>query len=109
MSSTQFYKIWANLKKRGNICREWRDNFKNFYKDTCKDYVVGKHIIPIDKKEEMDVANYKWSTGFLQPGKIHITINGITMSKAEWARYYGISRQGFDYRLKNGLVDNVKG
>lgn len=124
MSETITYRKWAAMKTvcynkkspsyrcyggRGiTVCKRW-DSFKNFYTDmgACPQ---GMWLCRINKNGNYKPSNCKWGT----PGEcngntsksVHLTYNGETMSKADWARKLGISRSAFGERINENLPNN---
>ncbi len=100
MSRTKYYRIWLNGKSKQRFCDRWANSFLSFYEDTFAGYSDGKHIVPINKNMVMSVDNYEWSDKWHSKGRAFVKIGGIIMSKSEWARHFGITRQGFECRIK---------
>jgi len=100
MSGTKYYRVWLNNKARHRFCDRWANSFLDFYEDTFAGYSDGNHIIPLNKNRIMSIDNYEWSKGFYSKGSAFVKIGGIVMSKSAWARHYGITRQGFEYRIR---------
>ena len=89
-----------------SVCDEWH-SFKVFYEWAITSGY--KSNLTLDRKlvnGNYEPGNCKWSTweeqGNNRRTNVHITLNGVTKTEAEWAKYIGISRQCLYQRLKNG-------
>lgn len=101
----RIYRIWDNLKKRSGmvIPPEWLNDFNKFFADTYQTYADNLYLSRIDKTKSLGADNFKWGTkrdvGERKP-RSAVTVNGVTKSKSEWARFLDITRQAFDSRMK---------
>jgi hypothetical protein len=122
-SGTRVYKIWAGMISRcinpnkGNawcryggrgikVCDRWLNSFENFFSDMGEP--PDKHSIDrIDNNGNYSPENCKWSSAKEQMSHTSRTTNvtheGVTMCAAEWARYFGVSREAIRLRIKRGV------
>jgi len=118
---TNEYKIWTGIKYRIlnkkrtgyhryggrgiKLCERWTV-FENFLNDMgprpSKDHSVDR----INNNGDYEPENCRWATRRQQNNNtrktINFTINGRTLSKADWAREAGIKYMTLDHRLRLG-------
>lgn len=120
LSNSRIYKIYNGMisrcyKKysssydryggRGiTICKEWLDDFMNFYNWAIKNgYSDDLSIDRIDPNGNYEPSNCRWATAKEQANNtrstVFLTYNGETKSASEWSRITGI-RQGTIVRRK---------
>jgi len=119
MSHTRFYNIYVCVKtrclnknsqsyknygERGiKICKEWEEDFTNFYKDMYKSYIAfeeenGKDtatIERIDVNGNYTLDNCKWITlveqGYNKTNSLNIEYRGEIKCFREWANHFNIN------------------
>lgn len=119
MTGTTEYYTWAGMLDR---CRNpqspsypryggrgisvdpsWLD-FDTFYRDMGKK-PKGKTLDRKNNELGYSKSNCRWATPVEQANNMStnvlITVNGVTRTKAEWARHLGVSYQALKYRLKH--------
>jgi len=122
MDGTAIYKCWIGAKSRcynktdkdygrygGRgilVCRRWKNNFSNFYKD-MGDKPDNKHSIDrIDVNGNYCKKNCRWATSVEQnnnkANNRHIIIFGVNMTLAECCRKYNIAGSTVGNRLRRG-------
>lgn len=109
MTGTRTYRIWAGMKERCRstnrsyseyyslkgvrVCEEWQD-FSNFYKDMGV-APENMSLDRIDSSKDYCKENCRWATKIEQmnnkSGLVFLEIDGVTKTRSEWAREYGIS------------------
>lgn len=105
-SSAEQYK---NYGARGiKICNEWLNNSKNFYEWAINNgYSDNLTIDRINVNGNYEPNNCRWVTMGMQQNNrrnsTRITINQKTKTASQWAREYGLTRDGFLYRYKHNL------
>jgi len=98
-------KRYAQYGGRGiQVCARWR-LFRNFLID-LGERPSNKHSLDrIDNDRGYEIGNCRWATPQEQQGNkrttTKVTICGVTLHVAAWARRIGISDAGFCYRLKS--------
>jgi len=120
MRNTPFWSKWRNMKTRClnkkmkyycnyggrgiKICEEWMD-FKNFYNDMYKLYIIhakkysekNTTLDRIDVNGNYNLENCKWSTMEEQNKNkrsvIHINFNNRNLTLSEWAKETGLGSQ----------------
>ena len=120
MTGTPTYKTWDAMKRRVR-CRTDKDygnyggrgidmdprwnSFISFYKD-MGNKPNGTTIGRIDNCKGYWPNNCRWETILQQNNNrrssVYITVNGETLSMAQWAKKVGISRHGIRYRFLAG-------
>ncbi len=106
---------YKNYGGRGiKICDEWLKDKQKFYRWAYKnefDPNLGSFGCTIDRinvNGNYEPSNCRWISMMEQQqnrrNNKKVTIKGETKTKAEWAREFNITREGFNYRLKHGLV-----
>lgn len=125
-SRTNIYKIWASMVKRCTkanatnykyyggrgikVCDDWLDDkngfflFKNWaYENGYQD---GLSIERIDVNGDYTPDNCTWVTWTEQcknkRSNHYLTLNGVTKTLTDWAKYTGINRGTITSRLKRG-------
>ena len=121
-SATTEYSIWTNMKDRClnakgiaykdwggrgiTLCDEWAGSFEKFYQD------MGPRPSPEHEldRENNDgpycKANCRWAVKLVQANNkrnnVHVTINGETLTVAQWSRVSGVRDNVIHKRLKRG-------
>lgn len=138
--NTRLYNVWSKIicrcyfsseSKYGNyggrgitMCKEWREDFCNFYKwaleSGYKEEILpnGKNkwtIDRIDTNGNYEPSNCRWVTIQQQQNNrntnIYCEINGEKLTLAETARKYNVDYRRFWARLKSGwsVEDAIQG
>lgn len=126
LSNTRIYKIHKDINRRCfdkknksysdyggrgiSVCKEWKgvSNVVNFYQwAITHGYSDDLTIDRIDLNGDYSPDNCRWVNGFQQANNkrnnVNITINGVTKTKAEWSRIYGINYHTICSRLNKGI------
>lgn len=119
-SHEKIYKTWKSMKERcGNpnsksykiygaegkrVCSEWLHDFQAFYDwSMTNGYKDNLTIERIDGNKGYSPDNCKWATRTEQMNNIrnnkHLTYNGKTQTRAQWAREMNINYNTLIYRL----------
>lgn len=122
LKPTRTYRSWQDMKKRcynpkhekysrygGRgiiVCERWIDSFENFLAD-MGERPLGMTIDRWPNKDgNYEPGNCRWSTQKTQTNNrstnVHITVNGITKTLAQWADSTGIKLGTIWYRLHKG-------
>jgi hypothetical protein len=123
MTNTRLHRIWSAMKTRCynkkvigynsngamgiKVCKEWNDNFENFYKWAKEsDYQENLVISRIDKTADYGPDNCQWIDRATQSRKrpyvTHIEYNGESLTMAEWSKRLGGNSNLVRERIKNG-------
>jgi hypothetical protein len=98
---------YPNYGARGiRVCARWRKSFAAFFSDIgprpSKDHSLDR----IDVNGNYEPGNCRWADRLEQQNNRRnnhmLTLNGVTLSMAQWARKLGFSRHRIYARLKNG-------
>ena len=120
-TKTRFFGIWKSMHgrigrgyyKNIKIDPKWKD-FENFYSDMYKSYCMhlnkfgekNTSIERVNNNGNYCKENCIWATQKIQANNRRtnsfITHNGKTLSKSQWSRAIGISRQLLNKRLNSG-------
>jgi hypothetical protein len=97
---------WSDYGGRGIVvCERWLQ-FDNFLADMGR-RPPSQSLDRIDNNGHYEPGNVRWATDQQNANNRRsnwlVTLNGVTRTKAEWARELGLSRSGFSHRLKSGL------
>lgn len=124
-SQTRLYTVWTNMKSRVRnpndpaysdyggrgiqICEEWMD-FQKFKRWAIESgYNDSLTIDRVDVNGDYCPENCRWTTRTVQNNNTRrnhtLTVNGRTMTVAEWAKETGVSRLTLHQRIKNGWSD----
>lgn len=126
LSQHRLYSIYKDMGRRCNdpknksysqyggigikVCKEWSgaENFLNFYNWAMSHgYDEALTLDRIDCNGDYCPENCRWADVETQANNKrnndNITINGVTKSKAQWAREYGISYRTICSRLNHGV------
>lgn len=120
MAGTRTHRIWRAMLTRCTnpripqykdyggrgigVCKRWR-KFENFYADmgACPD---GLSIDRRNNSKGYSPGNCYWATRAEQNRNArsnrNLTMNGVTLVAAEWARRMGLSKSAIYVRLNNG-------
>ena len=104
-------KSYPEYGERGiRVCAEWRgvDNFVNFYTwAMTHGYADNLTIDRIDFDGDYSPENCRWVDIYQQANnkrnKVNITIDGVTKTRAEWCREYGINYRTVCTRMSKGI------
>ena len=114
MISRCYKKYSNNYNRYGGrgitICKEWLDDFMNFYKWAMENgYYDDLSIDRIDVNGNYCPENCRWATAKEQANNtrstVFLTYNGQTKSASEWSRITGISRNTITRRKRSGWTD----
>lgn len=95
-----------------SVCKEWDKDFTAFFKD-MGERPEGMSIERIDNNKGYCPENCRWANLTDQNNNKRcnkfITVNGITKTKAQWAKYLNIGRDTLGWRIKTGkTIENMK-
>lgn len=101
---------WAHYGGRGiGVCRTWQRSFAAFFRDVGHRPGPEYSIDRIDNEGHYKPGNCRWATKREQTanrrpnqGHYRITIDGVTRSLEEWARFCGIAAPSVYSRLRSG-------
>lgn len=122
-SYTPIYAVWASMQQRCRnpksvnyknyggrgitYSKSW-EKFENFYKDMGETYVNGLELDRINNDGNYCKENCRWTTRKVNVNNRrsgtgsgyckYITHNGKTQNLSDWAKEYGISREGMRQR-----------
>lgn len=86
------------------VCERW-DDFLTFLED-MGNKPVGMEIDRIDVNGNYEPSNCRWATDEEQANNTRknrfVTINGLTKSHSQWARFIGITHDSFSNRVDQG-------
>lgn len=115
------YRIWEAMKRRCvnpgdhaypryggrgiTVCPEWSESFERFLADVGR-RPAGGSIDRIDNDGNYEPANVRWSTNKAQSNNrrsnVRLTIDGETLTVAQWSERVGINRFTIYMRLRRG-------
>jgi hypothetical protein len=119
---TRVYKIWDTMKQRCTnpnhksyhdygergitVSVEWMQSFDQFYTD-MGDPPTDRHTLDRrDNNAGYAAGNCRWATHDEQHSNrrdnVHLTLNGVTRTQAEWVKVTGLSRLTIQQRRKRG-------
>lgn len=98
---------YKNYGGRGiTVCHRWQDSFVSFLTDMGERPSLQFSIDRIDSDGNYEPGNCRWATSDSQSrnrrNNVRLTLNGVTMTAAEWARKVGICQTSLQKRLKKG-------
>jgi hypothetical protein len=123
MKGTSEYRAWQNIKNRCynpkdkkyaiyggrgiKICERWLESFENFFADMGLKPSLRHSIDRFPNRDgNYEPGNCRWATPEEQSQNRScvpkITFRGETLSPADWARRFGISRHTVNNRLRIG-------
>lgn len=123
MSKTKLYRSWNRMKNRCyaksmacyelyggrgiKVCDEWKNNFLSFKEWALNNgYKENLSLDRINVDGDYEPNNCRWITMFEQASNkrtnVFYTINGITKTQTQWARYYNIPITNLRRRLSSG-------
>jgi hypothetical protein len=123
LEHTRIYGIWSDMKNRCqnkrnieyhryggrgiSICDEWKDDVIAFFDwAMANGYREGLTLDRRDNEGNYDPSNCRWVDRKTQQNNrrnsIYITVNGVTLPCAEWARRTGIPKNTIRNRLIMG-------
>jgi hypothetical protein len=92
-----------------SVCDRWRDSFKDFVGDMGR-RPPNTTIDRIDNSKNYTLDNCRWASRIEQANNRStnriITIDGVSLSVANWARKQGISHFVIYTRLHNGINEH---
>ena len=99
-------KDWPNYGGRGiTVCERWLESFANFFED-MGDPDTGMTLDRIDANGPYSPENCRWATrkeqGNNRRNNRWLTVDGQTMTMAQWAEHAGISWATIQTRLSRG-------
>lgn len=122
MSDTPMYEAWSHMKRRCfcetdqsyhdygargiTVCDEWL-SFEPFMEWSLNNgYSPGLSLDRIDNDGNYEPGNCRWADRKTQQNNrrnsIYISVNGVTLPCAEWARLTGIPKNTLRGRIKTG-------
>lgn len=88
------------------VCARW-DRFEEFLADMGEVPSVKHSIDRIDNDGNYEPANCRWTTDIVQANNsrknVHATIDGITMTVAQWCRHMGLRNGAVRQRIHRGM------
>jgi len=122
MSKTPEYKSWSAMQERCRnpkssyyanyggrgveVCARWRESFENFFADMGRMPGSGYSLERIDNNGDYEPGNCRWATRKEQMRNKRtnhlLTLQGKTMTLAEWAEVVGIESSAIRQRLNRG-------
>ena len=91
------------------VCSRWKKNFKNFLQD-MGERPEGMTIDRINNSLGYSPKNCRWSTRKEQANNKtnnrHLTLNGLTLTLAQWCERLNIDRGVLQSRLSRGWADD---
>lgn len=101
------HKSYADYGGRGiTVCARWRESFSAFLEDMGA-RPSGSTIDRVDNNGNYEPGNCRWATAVEQAYNRRsakpLTLDGLTLSVADWARACGIGRTTLGYRLATGM------
>lgn len=123
MSNSREFGIWVGMHTRCynpkaasfhnyggrgiEICQRWRDSFENFLHDMGFAPSPRHSIERKDNDGHYTPDNCYWATAIEQANNkrtnIVMTINGVTRTLSQWAKFFGATRASAFYRYSQGL------
>lgn len=103
---------YANYGGRGiTVCEQWRDSFDTFLADMGR-CPPGYSLDRKDNDHGYEPENCRWAAKQDQVANRrntrHLTLNGDTLTLAEWARRLGVPYERLKRRLQRGWpIDRV--
>jgi len=121
LTDSKEYHIWSCMKSRCHnkanrayryygakgvaVCDEWRDSFEQFLAD-MGNAPEGMSIERIDVYGNYEPSNCKWATIEEQANNKtnnrYLTLDGVTLTAAQWGRKLGIRSHTILRRLRDG-------
>jgi hypothetical protein len=124
------YFVWKGMKDRCHrknnksypryggkgirVCDEWRNSFLAFFENVGPRPTPSHSIDRMDHARGYEPGNVRWATITEQnnnrSSNHNLTVDGVTMTIAEWAREYGIDQKSILARVDSGwsAEDSVK-
>lgn len=97
-----------------SVCEEWNDNtkgFRNFLEDMEDSYKEGLTLDRIDSTKNYCKSNCQWATLKQQANNCKsnslLTIEGLTLTCAEWAGLVGITAKSLNAKVRREGVDTA--
>lgn len=99
-------RYYFNYGGRGiTVCARWLHSFENFYADMGP-RPAGASIDRIDSNGNYEPGNCRWATRHEQARNMRsnrrVTIDGETLTVAEWSLRSGIGQATIGVRIRNG-------
>lgn len=125
LSRSREYQAWNNMIRRCHdpknskylyyggsgisVCERWRSSFQDFLADMGNRPSPAHSIDRIDRTGNYEPGNCRWTTIHIQMrnrrNNIYATIDGVTMTLAEWGRRYGKTKSMIWHRInKMGMT-----
>ena len=121
MAQSREYQSWSHLRRRCNnpndaqyknyggrgikVCKRWDNSFENFIADMGR-APEGTTIDRINNEGNYEPSNCRWATASQQANNKRnnkfITIDGITLTYAQWEKRSGLRRGVVSERIKAG-------
>lgn len=123
LSETRLYKIWQGMKERCynpkddkykyygakgiKVCDEWQNAYSFIAWAIENGYIKGFTIDRIDPNKDYSPSNCRWANNFTQSNNRTsnklLTIDGNTLTIAQWCRVYDIPESTVRNRLNKGM------
>lgn len=106
----EFDKDFKNYGGRGIVvCDRWRTSFENFLADVGRKPSPAHQIDRKDNDKGYEPGNVRWTTAVgnanNRRGNRTMTLNGRSMTIAQWAKELGCDRRMLWKRIKLGWTD----
>lgn len=124
-TGTKIYAIWRGMRERCfnadnkkykyyggrgiTVCERWRDSFALFLKDMGEPS-KGLTLDRIDNDGDYEPSNCRWATRKQQAINRRIrrfTLNGETLSVAEWSQRLGLKKPALSRRLRRWPLEKA--
>lgn len=91
------------------VCDRWRESFENFFADMGPKPSPKHSIDRIDLNGHYEPGNCRWATVAEQMSNRsdsrYLTIDGVTLTMAEWSRRTGVHNTTIRWRKRRGFSD----
>lgn len=88
------------------VCEEWMESFERYVEDMGPKPGPGYSIDRIDNSKGYSKENCRWATLVEQANNKRnnriLSLDGVSMSLADWARHSGVDCEAISFRLKLG-------
>lgn len=100
-------KMYKHYGGRGiSVCKEWKDDFMNFYNDMSDGFEKELQLDRIDVNGDYCKENCRWVTpienGRNKRNTVFFSINGETKTVKEWASIFNVNYQSMLERVQRG-------
>lgn len=123
-SGTPEYRAWSGMKERCSnprhksfhnyggrgirVCQRWLESFNNFFADMgprpSRNHSMDRWP---DKDGNYEPGNVRWATPSQQMNNVRyncrLTIDGTSLTIAQWCRHFGVKRSTYASRIERGL------